>query len=201
MHFRGHSALPPLLLCDETGVVASQSRRARPKQTVVSYVTTQVQVNTKDAFVTSMTNAMTDDLVVAFVKAQGSMHVRMDLDLLSRNRDDRSAAVLKIFSVDAQMLVSDLLWSAVDCVVVRDDYLKADGCRDGGSTNKLFYRFALSLKQFVAGGFVPIEHVREVFEAAYDLFVGNEKELGPGFSNIQTFSGIPFFHLKPFSLE
>jgi hypothetical protein len=130
------------------------------------------------------------------VIAQKDSHVRMDLDLLSK-RDDENSATLHVFSVDASMLVKDLTWDSVQCNQP-SAYLKADACKDGGSENKLFYKNALSLKQFILHD-LPLEEKRAVVEAAYTLFVGSDKT--PGLSNIQTFSGIPFFHMKPFSLS
>ena len=93
------------------------------------------------------------------------------------------------------MLVTDKAWSSVECTEATE-YLRADSCQDGGSTNKLFYKNALSLKQFILDD-LPQKEKEMVFQKAYQLFVGEEKK--PGLSNIQTFSGIPFFHLKPFT--
>jgi hypothetical protein len=131
-----------------------------------------------------------------WVVAQKEFHVRMDLDLLSK-RADENTAELHVFSVDALMLVKDSTWESVQCNEL-SAYLKADGCKDGGSENKLFYKNALSLKQFILHD-LPLEEKMAVLEAAYTLFIGSDKT--PGLSNIQTFSGIPFFHMKPFNLE
>ena len=169
----------------------SQSTRLRPEQKVVAEQTVTVNVSSKEAFVESMIGAL--ESVKEWVKEQGDYHVRMDLDLLSERVT--TEAKLVVFSVDASMLIRDSDWESVKCEVVTP-YLRADRCMDGGSENKLFYKHALSLKQFVLHD-LPPEEKRLLMQHAYDLFVGENKT--PGLSNIQTFSGVPFFHLKPFS--
>ena len=174
---------------------ASRSTRPRPVQTVLQSVYYNIDVTSVKSFVDSMLGVLTSDEVKKWMIEQGSFHVRMDLDLLSQ-RTNRNSAKLHLFSVDAQMLVNDVTWDSVACKQMRA-FLKADACQDGGSENKLFYKHALSLKQFVLHE-LPLEEKQAVLETAYALFIGEEKE--PGLSNIQTFSGIPFFHMKPFSL-
>lgn len=178
-----------------TGPPAGQSSRPRPVQTVLESRYYKIDISSAQAFVTSMLDVFTKDELKEWLRAQGENHVRMDLDLLSK-RDEENSATLHIFSVDAVMLVKDSTWDMVQCLEVAK-YLKADKCKDGGSENKLFYKKALSLKQFIMHD-LPLEERQVVLEAAYQLFVGAEKT--PGLSNIQTFSGIPFFHMKPFSL-
>jgi len=178
------------------GPPAAQSTRPRPVQTVLESVYFSVDLASQEAFVASMLDALTSDSAKEWVNAQKDFHVRMDLDLLTK-RDDENFATLHVFSVDASMLVKDLTWDKVECNQL-SSYLKADACKDGGSENKLFYKNALSLKQFILHN-LPLEEEKNVLAAAFTLFVGADKT--PGLSNIQTFSGIPFFHMKPFSLS
>ena len=97
------------------------------------------------------------------------------------------------------MVVKDQTWDSVKCTEVAP-FLKADNCQDGGSKNKLFYKTVLSLKQFVLDE-PPIDERLLVLKYAYKLFIEKcaDGDCGPGFCNIQTFSGIPFFHMKPYS--
>jgi hypothetical protein len=178
-----------------TGPSAAQSSRLRPVQTVLESVYSPIDLTSEKSFVESMLSVLTSCTVRQWVAAQKEFHVRMDLDLLSK-RDDDNSATLHLFSVATVMTVKDLDWTTIKCTAL-SEYLKSDECRDGGSENKLFYRNAESLKQFVLSN-LPLEERRAVLVAAFKLFVGSDKT--PGFANIQTFSGIPFFHMKPFSL-
>jgi len=178
------------------GRPAARSSRARPVQTVLESVYYDIDITSEEAFVESMLSVLTSEEVKKWAIAQGNFHIRMDLDLLSP-RSHPNSARLHLFSVDAQMLVNDATWDSVACKQLVAPFLKADGCEDGGSENKLFYKNALSLKQFILHE-LPFEEKQLVWKVAYDLFIGEEKT--PGLSNIQTFSGIPFFHMKPFSL-
>lgn len=173
----------------------AQSHRDRPTQTVLSSVEKTIRIKSKAEFVESMTDALFSEPTKKWATDQENYHIRMDLDLLSP-RADPDVATLVIFSVDANMLITDLVWKTINCTEVTP-YIRADGCEDGGSTNKIFYKNALSLKQFILHDDLPISERLEVLGIAYDIFVGDEKT--PGLSNIQTFSGIPFFHMKPFS--
>jgi hypothetical protein len=163
---------------------------------VLSHFDREIDISSTDAFVESIFGALTSDALKEWVKKQGDFHLRMDMDLITE-RTDKNKATLRVFSVNAMMLIKDSVWDSVDCKSVTD-YLKAGGCNDGGSENKLFYKNTLSLKQFIMHD-LPPEEKAAVFREAYELFIGDEKNVG--FSNIQTFSGIPFFHMKPFSLS
>ena len=190
-----NTTMRPNLSALPTGPSAAQATRTRPVQTVVASVNYPIDLTSAKTFVASMLDALTSNEVKLWVIAQKQLHVRMDLDLLS-NREDKNSATLHLFSVDALMLVKDLSWDTIECKEV-SVFLKVDECKDGGSANKLFYKNALSLKQFILHD-LPLEEKQAVLDAAYTLFVGADKT--PGLSNIQTFSGIPFFHIKPFSL-
>lgn len=132
-----------------------------------------------------------------FMREQGTKHVRMDLDMDQHDKE-RGTATLVIFSVDAEMVVKDHTWESVQCTEITS-FLKADNCRDGGSQNKLFYKRVMSLKQLVLDE-PPVQERLMVFSYAYKLFIEKcaDGTCGPGFCNIQTFSGIPFFHMKPY---
>ena len=177
-----------------TGSRLSKSTRPRPVQVVLDKIEFRIDITSSTTFTADMLEALNSKKAKEWTAMQGDYHVRMDLDLLSK-RENSSIATLVVFSVDASMLVQDKTWSTVECHVV-NDFIRADNCKDGGSENKLFYKNALSLKQFILHD-LPQEEKSQVFEIAYQLFVGDEKV--PGLSNIQTFSGIPFFHMKPFS--
>ena len=133
-----------------------------------------------------------------FMYEQGTKHVRMDLDMGTCDTE-RKTATLVIFSVDAEMVVKDHTWESVQCTEIAP-FLKADNCKDGGSENKLFYKRVMSLKQLVLDE-PPVQERLMVLSYAYKLFIEKcpNGNCGPGFCNIQTFSGIPFFHMKPYS--
>jgi hypothetical protein len=169
------------------------STQKRPDHPEKSVFETLVDVSSEDAFVESLFMTLNSVALKEWVRGQGDYHVRMDLDLLSP-RD--GSPTLKVFSVDASMLIHDKAWESVRCAVI-NTYLRADRCTDG-SENKLFYKHALSLKQFILHD-LPDEERKEVLRHAHRLFVAREP--ATGFSNIQTFSGIPFFHLKPFATQ
>ena len=175
---------------------AAQSTRPRPVATVVAHEEYTIDVSSEVNFVYDMLKALESSK--QFMRDQGTRHVRMDLDM-GQCDPVRETATLVIFSVDAEMVVKDQTWDSVKCTVITP-FLKADNCDDGGSKNKLFYKTALSLKQFVLDE-PPIDERLLVLKYAYKLFIEKcpNGDCGPGFCNIQTFSGIPFFHMKPYS--
>ena len=175
----------------------SISTKQRPVQEVIEDISFSVNISSKKDFVKSMLDVFTKPELLKWIENQGFWHVRMDMNLISPRLDNNFAQLL-FFSVNAKMAVMDIAWNSVKCHSVTK-YIKADSCSDGGSPNKLFYKYSHSLKQFILDSDVPIQHKSEIFHLMYDLFIGENRD-GPGFANIQTFSGIPFFHVKPFSM-
>ena len=203
----GDGELPALLLPDNPVVPppptppppaqprAAQSTRPRPVVAIVAIQEHTIDISSEVSFVYDMMKALESSK--PFMLEQGTRHVRMDLDMDQRDREGETATLV-IFSVDAEMVVKDHTWESVECTEIAP-FLKADNCQDGGSENKLFYKTVLSLKQFVLDE-PPVQERLLVLRYAYQLFIAKcaNGSCGPGFCNIQTFSGIPFFHMKPY---
>lgn len=175
---------------------AAQSTRPRPVVAIAAIQEHTIDISSEVNFVYDMMKALESSK--SFMHEQGTKHVRMDLDMGTCD-PVREKATLVIFSVDAEMVVKDHTWESVQCTEITP-FLKADNCKDGGSENKLFYKTVMSLKQLVLDE-PPVEERLTVFKYAYKLFIEKcaNGNCGPGFCNIQTFSGIPFFHMKPYS--
>ena len=204
----GDGELPALLLPDNAVVPppptppppaqprAAQSTRPRPVVAIVAKREYTIDTSSEVSFVYDMMKALESSK--QFMNDQGTKHVRMDLDMGTCDPVSEKATLV-IFSVDAEMVVKDHTWEMVKCTEVAP-FLKADNCKDGGSENKLFYKTVLSLKQFVLDE-PPVEERLMVLKYAYKLFIEKcaNGSCGPGFCNIPTFSGIPFFPMKPYA--
>ena len=84
------------------------------------------------------------------------------------------------------------------CTVITP-FLKADNCDDGGSKNKLFYKTALSLKQFVLDE-PPIDERLLVLKYAYKR---SSKSVPTAAADLASAtskrSAASRFHMKPYS--
>ena len=120
------------------------------------------------------------------------------INLTDEARQIQTDSIAK--SIESASSLNHAVDIAVEAGISTDTVIAVDNCDDGGSKNKLFYKTALSLKQFVLDE-PPIDERLLVLKYAYKLFIEKcpNGDCGPGFCNIQTFSGIPFFHMKPYS--